>query len=94
MCGVAGMNKMVINHIDKLFVTNDAATIMREMEVAHPAAKLIVLAAQMQEQEVGDGSNFVVVLVGELLKQVRSLAFLCGLAVSCGCQQLPRRLLR
>lgn len=51
---------MVINHLDKLFVTNDAATIMREMEVAHPAAKLIVLAAQMQEQEVGS-FRFIVV---------------------------------
>lgn len=46
------MNKMVINHIEKLFVTSDAATILREMEIVHPAAKMLVLAAQMQEQEV------------------------------------------
>jgi T-complex protein 1 subunit theta len=55
----AGMNKMVINHLDKLFVTNDTATIINELEVEHPAAKLLVLAARAQEQEIGDGTNFV-----------------------------------
>jgi T-complex protein 1 subunit theta len=53
------MNKMVINHLDKLFVTNDTATIINELEVEHPAAKLLVLAARAQEQEIGDGTNFV-----------------------------------
>ena len=43
-----GMNKMVINHLDKLFVTSDAAVIVRELEVAHPVAKLLVMAAQAQ----------------------------------------------
>jgi len=47
-----GMNKMVINHLDKLFVTSDAATIMKEMEIAQAAAKMLVMAAEMQEQEV------------------------------------------
>jgi len=46
------MNKMVINHLDKLFVTSDAATIMKEMEIAQAAAKMLVMAAEMQEQEV------------------------------------------
>ena len=50
---------MVINHLDKLFVTSDAATIFKELEVAHPAAKLVVLAAQAQEAEIGDGTNLV-----------------------------------
>ena len=50
---------MVINHLEKLFVTSDAATIVRELEVAHPAAKLVVLAAQAQEAEIGDGTNLV-----------------------------------
>ena len=50
--GPNGMNKMVINHLNKLFVTNDAVTIMKELDVIHPAAKLIVLACQMQEAEV------------------------------------------
>ena len=50
--GPNGRNKMVINHLEKLFVTNDAATIIRELEVVHPAVKLLVMASQQQEQEV------------------------------------------
>ena len=46
------MNKMVINHLEKLFVTNDAATIIRELEVEHPAANIMILGSQMMEQEV------------------------------------------
>jgi hypothetical protein len=46
------MNKMIINHLEKLIVTSDCATILKEMEVQHPAAKMLVLAAHMQEQEV------------------------------------------
>ncbi len=53
------MNKMVINHLDKLFVTSDTATITEQLEVQHPAAKLLVLAVQAQQQEVGDGTNMV-----------------------------------
>ncbi|XP_047119859.1 T-complex protein 1 subunit theta [Schistocerca piceifrons] len=71
--GPNGMNKMVINHIEKLFVTNDAATIIRELEVEHPAAKLMILASQMQEQEVGDGTNFVIILSGALLEAAEEL---------------------
>ena len=59
VCAAAGMNKMVINHLDKLLVTSDAATIVKELEVAHPAARLVVLAAQAQEAEIGDGTNLV-----------------------------------
>ena len=65
--GPNGMNKMVINHLEKLFVTSDAAVIMRELEVAHPAARVAVMAAEAQEREVGDGTNFVVSFAGELL---------------------------
>lgn len=50
--GPNGMNKMVINHLEKLFVTNDAATIIKELDVEHPAAKIIVMATKMMEQEV------------------------------------------
>jgi T-complex protein 1 subunit theta len=71
--GPNGMNKMVINHLDKLFVTNDAATIIKELDVIHPAAKMVVQAAQMQEQEIGDATNFVVVFTGELLNQAEAL---------------------
>ncbi|XP_014250983.1 T-complex protein 1 subunit theta [Cimex lectularius] len=66
--GPNGMNKIVINHIDKLFVTNDAATIVNELEVEHPAAKIMVLASQMQDEEVGDGTNFVLIFAGSLLE--------------------------
>jgi len=65
--GPNGMNKMVINHLEKLFITNDSATIVNELEVQHPAAKMLVLASTMQEAESGDGTNLVVVLGGELL---------------------------
>mmetsp|Transcript_18922 Transcript_18922/g.40114 ORF Transcript_18922/g.40114 Transcript_18922/m.40114 type:complete len:544 (+) Transcript_18922:260-1891(+) len=71
--GPNGMNKMVINHLDKLFITSDSATIVNELEVQHPAAKLLVMASKMQESEVGDGTNFVVVLAGELLIQAEEL---------------------
>jgi len=71
--GPNGMNKMIINYLEKLFVTSDAATMMQEMEVQHPAAKLLVLASQMQEREIGDGSNYVIVIAGELLKQASGL---------------------
>jgi len=74
--GPNGMNKMVINHLEKLFVTSDAATIIRELEVEHPAAKVICEAAAMQEREIGDGSNFVVVFAGELLKKAEELIYM------------------
>jgi T-complex protein 1 subunit theta len=67
------MNKMVINKLGKLFVTNDAATILKELEVIHPAAKMIVMASNQQQSEQGDGTNLVVVLAGELLAQAEVL---------------------
>uniref|UniRef100_A0A8C5DEM2 T-complex protein 1 subunit theta n=1 Tax=Gouania willdenowi TaxID=441366 RepID=A0A8C5DEM2_GOUWI len=79
--GPNGMNKMVINHLEKLFVTNDAATILRQLEVQHPAAKMIVMASHMQEQEVGDGTNFVLVFAGALLELAEDLLRM-GLSVS------------
>eukprot|EP00808_Paulinella_micropora_P007164 g58458.t1 len=71
--GPTGMNKLIINNISKMFVTNDCATIMTEMEVEHPAAKMVVMAASMQEREVGDGSNFVICLAAELLQEAEML---------------------
>ncbi|KAL8599254.1 T-complex protein 1 subunit theta [Nucella lapillus] len=79
--GPHGQNKMVINHLEKLFVTNDAATILRELEVAHPAAKMLVLATQQQEQECGDGTNFVMVFAGALLENAEELLRM-GLSVT------------
>ena len=64
---------MVINNLEKLFVTSDAATIIREVEVHHPAARMIATAAKMQESEAGDGTNFVISFAGELLQQAETL---------------------
>lgn len=64
---------MIVNHLEKLFVTNDAATIIREIDVVHPAAKLLVMASQQQESELGDNTNLVIVLAGELLKKAEHL---------------------
>lgn len=71
--GPNGMNKMIVNHLGRLFVTSDAATIVRELEVIHPAAKIIVMASQTQEREVGDGTGLVVAFAGELLDQAEKL---------------------
>lgn len=68
-----GRNKLLINHLGKLFVTSDAATIIREIEVVHPAAKLLVMASQSQEVEMGDATNTVIILAGELLKKAEHL---------------------
>lgn len=68
-----GRNKLIINHLGRLFVTSDAATIIREIEVAHPAAKLLVMASTAQEAEMGDGTNLVLIFAGELLKRSEHL---------------------
>ena len=56
-----------------MILTSDAATILRELDVVHPAAKLIVMASQQQEAEMGDATNMVIVLAGELLKKAEDL---------------------
>eukprot|EP01084_Bolivina_argentea_P138234 243409_1 len=66
--GPNGLSKIVINRIEKVIITTDAATIISELEVQHPAAKVLCLSAAMQQREIGDGANFVVVFAGELLK--------------------------
>jgi T-complex protein 1 subunit theta len=71
--GPHGMNKIVINHIEKLFVTSDTATILNELEIQHPAAKLLVLASQQQEKECGDGTNLVLIMAGALLGESEEL---------------------
>ncbi|GFP53930.1 hypothetical protein ACSS6W_001566 [Trichoderma asperelloides] len=71
--GPYGRNKVVINHLQKMILTSDAATILRELDVVHPAAKLLVMASQQQEAEMGDATNLVIVLAGELLKKAEDL---------------------
>lgn len=71
--GPYGRNKLVINHLQKMILTNDAATILRELEVVHPAAKLLVMASQQQEAEMGDATNMVMIFAGELLRKAEDL---------------------
>lgn len=71
--GPYGMNKLIVNHLGKHFVTSDTNTVLTELEVMHPAAKLLVMAAKAQEQECGDATNFVVSVGGELLHKAEEL---------------------
>ncbi|KAL1967322.1 hypothetical protein VTN77DRAFT_3368 [Rasamsonia byssochlamydoides] len=71
--GPYGRNKIVINHLQKMILTSDAATILRELDVVHPAAKLLVMASQQQESEMGDATNMVIILAGELLRKAEEL---------------------
>lgn len=71
--GPYGRNKIVINHLQKMILTSDAASILAELDVVHPAAKLIVMASQQQEAEIGDATNMVIVLCGEMLKKAEEL---------------------
>jgi T-complex protein 1 subunit theta len=71
--GPYGRNKIVINHLAKMILTSDAATILRELDVVHPAAKLLVMASQQQEAEMGDATNMVIIFAGELLKKAEEL---------------------
>jgi thermosome len=71
--GPKGMDKMIVDSIGDITVSNDGATILQEMEVAHPAAKLMVNLAKAQDKEVGDGTTTSVVLAGELLIEAESL---------------------
>jgi len=71
--GPNGMNKLVVNHLGKIIVTSDCATIVKTLEVEHPAAKMLQLAAEAQDFECGDGTNLVVSFAGELLTQTEDL---------------------
>lgn len=71
--GPYGMNKLIVNHLNKHFITSDTNTIIEELEVMHPAAKLITMAAKAQDQECGDATNFVVSFGGELLLKAEEL---------------------
>lgn len=71
--GPKGMDKMLINSLGDIIVTNDGVTILKEMQIEHPAAKMIVEVAKTQENEVGDGTTTAVVFTGELLKNAEDL---------------------
>lgn len=71
--GPKGMDKMIVDALGDVTVTNDGVTILQEMKIEHPSAKMIVEIAKTQENEVGDGTTTAVVLAGELLKQAEAL---------------------
>ncbi|MFV2041530.1 MAG: TCP-1/cpn60 chaperonin family protein, partial [Candidatus Hydrothermarchaeales archaeon] len=71
--GPRGMDKMLVGSMGDIVVTNDGATILKEIDIEHPAAKMMVEVAKTQENEVGDGTTTAVVLAGELLKKAEEL---------------------
>jgi thermosome len=71
--GPKGMDKILVDSIGDVIVTNDGATILEKMDVEHPAAKMIVEVAKTQDNNVGDGTTTAVVLAGELLKHAEEL---------------------
>ena len=71
--GPKGMDKMIVDSLGDVVITNDGVTILEEMQIEHPAAKMIVEVAKTQEDEVGDGTTTAVVVTGELLKNAETL---------------------
>lgn len=71
--GPVGLDKMLVDDVGTVTVTNDGATVLQLLEVEHPAAKVLVQLAQLQDEEVGDGTTSVVILAGELLKNADQL---------------------
>jgi archaeal chaperonin len=71
--GPKGMDKMLVDSLGDVVITNDGATILKEMDIEHPAAKMIVEVAKTQDDEVGDGTTTAAVITGELLKKAEEM---------------------
>ncbi|HIJ00298.1 MAG TPA: thermosome subunit, partial [Candidatus Methanomethylophilaceae archaeon] len=71
--GPKGMDKMLVDSMGDVIITNDGVTILKEIEIEHPAAKMVVEVAKTQDMECGDGTTTSVVLAGELLKRSEEL---------------------
>ncbi len=71
--GPKGMDKLLVNSMNEIIITNDGVTILNEMEIQHPIAKMIVEIARTQESEVGDGTTSAVILAGEFLSRAEGL---------------------
>jgi len=71
--GPRGMDKMLVDSMGDVVITNDGVTILKEIDVEHPAAKMIVEVAKTQDEECGDGTTTAVILAGELLKKAEGL---------------------
>lgn len=74
--GPIGLDKMLVDSIGDVLITNDGATILQQLEVEHPAAKVLVELAQLQDQDVGDGTTGVVIFAAELLRRANELIHL------------------
>lgn len=71
--GPKGMDKMLVDSMGDIVITNDGATILKELDIEHPAAKMVVEVAKTQDDECGDGTTSAVVIAGELLKKSEAL---------------------
>jgi thermosome len=71
--GPRGMDKMLVDSMGDVVITNDGVTILKEIDVEHPAAKMLVEVAKTQDEECGDGTTTAVIIAGELLKKAESL---------------------
>lgn len=71
--GPVGLDKMLVDDIGDVTITNDGATILKMLEVEHPAAKVFVELAELQDREVGDGTTSVIIVTAELLKRANDL---------------------
>ena len=71
--GPKGMDKMIVDSLGDITITNDGVTILKEMQIEHPAAKMIVEVAKTQDEQVGDGTTTAVIIAGELLKNAEKL---------------------
>lgn len=71
--GPHGLDKMLVDDIGDVVITNDGATILKQLEVKHPAAKVLIELAQLQDREVGDGTTSVVLIAAELLRRANEL---------------------
>ncbi|MEM0130328.1 MAG: thermosome subunit beta [Thermoplasmatales archaeon] len=71
--GPRGMDKMLVDSLGDIVITNDGVTILKEMDIDHPAAKMMVEVSKTQDQEVGDGTTTAAVIAGELLRKAEDL---------------------
>ncbi|VDN55333.1 unnamed protein product [Dracunculus medinensis] len=71
--GPVGLDKMLVDEVGEALITNDGATILKHLDVQHPAAKVLVELAQLQDEEVGDGTSSVVIIAAEMLKAADEL---------------------
>ena len=81
--GPRGMDKLIVDNNSQATISNDGATIMKLLDIVHPAAKTLVDIAKSQDAEVGDGTTSVVLLAGEFLKQIKLFV-----EMRCHCAQL------